>query len=102
MPGTKSVAVLLGLPVLFALPALRGEDNTLTEKEKAEGWILLFDGKTLNGWKTSGGKASKVPVEQEPINPHGCGDYMMVYEKPVEDFILSLDFKISEKCNSGI
>src|SRR5690348_4109159 len=25
-------------------------NNTLTEKEKAEGWKLLFDGRDLNGW----------------------------------------------------
>jgi hypothetical protein len=27
---------------------------------------------------------------------------MLVYEKPLENFVLSLDFKISPKCNSGI
>ena len=26
--------------------------NQLTQQEKTKGWQLLFDGKTLNGWKT--------------------------------------------------
>src|SRR5213594_4361726 len=51
---------------------------------------------------TSGKKPSRTPVEDGSINPHKCGDYMMVYEKPLSDFVLSLDFKISKGCNSGI
>jgi hypothetical protein len=35
------------------------------------------------------------------LNPHPC-DYMLTHEKAWENFKLSLDFKISAKCNSGI
>ncbi|MBQ7822867.1 MAG: DUF1080 domain-containing protein, partial [Bacteroidaceae bacterium] len=27
------------------------EQNKLTPEEVADGWVLLFDGKTMNGWK---------------------------------------------------
>lgn len=33
--------------------------NTLTPKEIADGWILLFDGKTTFGWKIEGMRRSK-------------------------------------------
>ena len=77
-------------------------DNELTPQEKADGWLLLFDGKTLNGWETSSRQPSKIPVEDGCINPHGCGGYMMIHEKEWTDFTLALDFKISAGCNSGI
>jgi hypothetical protein len=77
-------------------------DNTLTAREKAEGWVLLFDGKTHNGWMTSSGKPSKTPVERGSINPHKCGGYMMVHKKQWSNYVLSLDFKISKGCNSGV
>ncbi|HLJ97335.1 MAG TPA: DUF1080 domain-containing protein [Gemmataceae bacterium] len=43
---------------LLALPCVRAADadqpNTLTPAEIADGWILLFDGKTTFGWKAEG------------------------------------------------
>jgi alpha-3'-ketoglucosidase len=77
-------------------------DNTLSPKEKGEGWILLFDGMSLTGWITSSQRPSLKPVEEGSINPHGSGGYMMIHEKQWSDFVLNLDFKISKGCNSGI
>jgi hypothetical protein len=77
-------------------------DNQLTEREKEQGWILLFDGKSLSGWMTSSQKPSKRPVEDHSINPHRSGGYMMIHEKQWGDFVLALDFKISKDCNSGV
>jgi hypothetical protein len=81
------------------VPADRQE---LTPAEREQGWQLLFDGKTLAGWQTSNEKPSARPVEENAINPHRCGGYMMIHEKEWSDFELSLDFKISPGCNSGI
>src|SRR5206468_2592480 len=42
--GVRMTALALAL--LLAAPS----DNALTEQEKADGWLLLFDGQTLDGW----------------------------------------------------
>jgi hypothetical protein len=93
-----------GLLLLFVGLALSSvaADNTLSSKERSEGWILLFDGKSLAGWITSSKQPSLKPVEEGSINPHGSGGYMMIHEKQWSDFVLTLDFKISKGCNSGI
>lgn len=77
-------------------------DNELTPEELEAGWILLFDGRTLDGWKTNTGQASRTPVQDGTLNPHGCGGYMLIHEKDWSDFELVLDFKISPGCNSGV
>jgi hypothetical protein len=94
-------AIMAAVLGVFALPAF-GADNVLSEQEKKDGWILLFDGKTLDGWMTSSAKESKRPVEEESINPHKCGAYMMIHKKTWENFVLACDFKIANGCNSGI
>ena len=39
--------------MLLTGAGLFGADNALTPKEKAAGWVLLFDGRTLDGWDSS-------------------------------------------------
>ena len=93
---------ILSLTLLFFWNIASAADNELTDVEKKDGWQLLFDGKTLDGWMTSSEKPSKTPVDDGCINPHKCGGYMMIHEKMWENFSLQFDFKISPKCNSGV
>jgi alpha-3'-ketoglucosidase len=88
----------MAVPALAAKPA---KDNTLTRREKREGWVLLFDG-TLKDWTTNEKQPSKNQVEDGSINPYGCGHYMLVHKQEWSDFVLSLDFKVSKDCNSGV
>ncbi len=90
------------LIILTSFAVAKGDDNALSPEEKAAGWILLFDGKTFDGWKNDAGGPSKTPIEQGAINPHKAGGYMMVHERDWSDFVLALDFKISKGCNSGV
>lgn len=77
-------------------------ENELTPQEKEAGWQLLFDGHSTRGWITIKGEPlDEKHVQDGSLNPHPC-NYMLVYERPLEDFVLALDFKISPKCNSGV
>jgi hypothetical protein len=99
------------LPGIFALVltsnALFAQTpNTLTPKEEKAGWVLLFDGKTLNGWHTynkaeagSSWGAVDGALQFTPGND-GRGD--ITTDKAYENYELSMDWKISEGGNSGI
>lgn len=92
---TCALLFSVGLPSFAA-------DNELTEQEKKDGWVLLFDGKTTKGWMSPKEKPLDAKhVQNGSLNPHPC-DYMLVNDKVWENYKLSLDFKISPKCNSGI
>lgn len=88
--------------VCLNVHSLNAEDNQLSRREIRQGWELIFDGKSLDGWLTSDLKQSAREVEEHAINPHRCGAYMMVYKRDLSFFELQLDFKASEPCNSGV
>ena len=96
------LAILLSSLRASSAEAVSNPDNTLTEAERRAGWLLLFDGKTTAGWMNSDRTIPRTPVENGSLNPHKSGHYMLVHTQQWENFILSLDFKISKGCNSGI
>jgi hypothetical protein len=54
------------LPGLF-FAGCTSNDNKLTDQEKAEGWMLLFDGKTMDGWRDFKGQEFTKQVKQKVI-----------------------------------
>jgi hypothetical protein len=85
--------------------AFAQKDNTLTPKEKKEGWVLLFDGTSTKGWATTGGKP--VPAGWEIKNgtlsakKDGKGGDI-VSDGEFSDFDLKADFNIAPEGNSGL
>lgn len=93
---------MIAIMMLSLCGAALAADNELTAQEKEDGWLLLFDGKTLDGWMTGSQRESRRPVEDGCINPRKCGGYMMIHKELWSDFVLSLDFLIEPGCNTGI
>jgi 3-keto-disaccharide hydrolase len=87
-------------------------ENTLTDQEKAEGWTLLFDGQTMNGWHTYGrngvGKAWQVADGAIVLDTGAKKDFQTLEGGDIctndefENFDLKLQWKISPGGNSGI
>ncbi|WP_233496639.1 3-keto-disaccharide hydrolase [Mucilaginibacter hurinus] len=70
-----------------------------------KGYVSLFDGKTLNGWKRLAGTADYKVVDGaiQGTTIMGSGNTFLVTEKEYGDFVLELDAKLeSEVSNSGV
>lgn len=83
------------------------EQNTLTKQEVADGWELLFDGKTMAGWRDYNGTNLTQPwhVVDGCIQAKGDGSDASGYivtDKQYENFELSWDWKLSKGGNSGM
>ncbi|MCH8291267.1 DUF1080 domain-containing protein [Candidatus Poribacteria bacterium] len=73
----------------------------LSESEKAESWISLFDGTTLNGWRATGETKGWMVDDGSILCTLQGGKYLYTLEQ-FDDFILAIDFKITPRTNSGI
>ncbi|MBX2818780.1 MAG: DUF1080 domain-containing protein [Rhodothermaceae bacterium] len=91
--------------------------NTLTDAERAEGWVLLFDGESFDGWR--GYRKDAVPtdhwkIEDGSIHKIASGDVPLMADgqpqqggdiitlKKYENFELSFEWKVAQAANSGI
>ena len=90
---------------LFSI-SLSGQqnDNTLTPQEFEQGWELLIDGKSLNGWKAYNDDTPKSwSVKDNAIYcdvSKGSDDLMTV--NAFDDFDFKFQWRIPEKGNSGV
>ena len=85
--------------------------NTLTTSEEKDGWKMIWDGKTTEGWR--GARLEDFPQEGWEIKngiltvlasggAESAAGGDIVTEKLYGDFELKADFKITEGANSGI
>ena len=77
--------------------------NTLTADQRAQGWRLLFDGKTLDKWR--GYKSASVPsgwrvLDGTLTKAIGTGD--LVSKDQFGDFELAFDWKLGPGGNAGV
>ncbi|MBW8713239.1 MAG: DUF1080 domain-containing protein [Acidobacteria bacterium] len=114
MPLRRLALTALATAVLAtAVPAARDNGsapNTLTDAEKKAGWILLFDGHSLDAWRAykksdAAGLRWKIddnslslPAQTEPGTR--AGDILS--KDTFEQFELSVDWKVAPGSNSGI
>ncbi|MES2276744.1 MAG: DUF1080 domain-containing protein [Bacteroidota bacterium] len=109
----KIGALTFALSVLIGTAGMAQKMNTLTAKEKKEGYKILFDGKTPTGWVGAG--TDKFPVKENgwiikdgtmTIQNSGgeeaknVGDIVTVDEYSAFD--LTFDFRMSRGANSGV
>ena len=95
----KSILLLLAVSFpAFAAP------NALSPEEKREGFKLLFDGKSLKGWRTYKEKEPKEQwkVEDGAITLTSGGGGDLVTDNEFSDFDFRCEWQIADQGNSGI
>ena len=99
--------------MLIMLPSIGQGQNNLTEKEKKDGWVLLFNGKDFKGWRQCNGTTMpknwviengtmKVFTAEGNTPGQPSNGDIVFGDKKFKNFELSVDWKASKMANSGI
>ena len=88
-------AVVFLLLPLSARTAEPGKRATLTQKEIAEGWILIFDGQTTFGWTSPNG--SKWTIADGMLAPQAGKPGLLVTTTVWSDYDLSLEYRARDR-----
>lgn len=81
-------------------------NNSLSDQEKADGWVLLFEGTSKAGWHVydnkTDGAAWSVDDESLHLQPMEKSGGDIVTDQDFDNFDLKLEWKIDSGGNSGI
>jgi hypothetical protein len=99
--------------LLISIPALGQKTNTISKKEKKQGWVLLFNGTDFEGWRQCNGtdmpknwviddEAMKVFTGEGKEPGSGANGDILYGVKKFKNFELSVDWNASKMANSGI
>ena len=96
-PVLLCVRRLAGVPAVFFLLALSGG-----AADVEPGFVSLFDGKSLSGWKLLGKTGEGYLVRDGKIvcPPKGGGN--LLTEKEYADFVLRFEFRLESGSNNGL
>ena len=109
--GALLMATACSAPRNTSNPTTMNTDSTTntTATQSSDGWISLFDGQTLNGWRTYQNKPTEAwHVQDGVLHCTGNETYKsdlqvdLITAEKYENFDFSIDWKISPKGNSGI
>jgi hypothetical protein len=92
----RSIICVLVVAALVA-PAGRGDDK----KETKDGWVQLFNGKDLTGWKTYPKGLGKWKVEDGAIVGTGPASHLFTEKGDYRNFHFRMEIMINDKGNSG-
>ncbi len=84
------------------MPTSKHEPARLSDRERKEGFELLFNGQDLSGWTTLTSHWGGWTVRDGTIHCDGISGPWLMTRKRYASFILRLEFKIEQKGNSGI
>lgn len=90
----------VGVLLLLLASASLASGQTVSDAEKSEGFVPLFNGTDLTGWLPS--PAPTWEVHDGVLECVGGSGPWIRTEKEYENFILRLEYKISPKGNSGV
>lgn len=95
------------LALFLTLTALGQAVNTLTSEEKKSGWILLFDGRSFEGWvdltlKRPPAQAWTVVDGCIKTVPHAAMREDLMSTEKFRDFEMSFEWKVAPGANSGV
>jgi hypothetical protein len=99
----RSMIVLITIMSLATIQVRSEQPNSLTDQEKSAGFKLLFDGKTMDGWRNY--KKSEISdgwkvVDGALTRVASAGD--IITKDQYGAFELLIDYKISPGGNSGV